>query len=46
VLISSKVQVETAIQADPLEPENSLVSNEVSMSEPNLDVDGEQDGEA
>ncbi|KAJ7845801.1 hypothetical protein B0H14DRAFT_2584450 [Mycena olivaceomarginata] len=40
-----EVQVETAIQADPLEPENSLVSNEVSMSEPNLDVDGEQDGE-
>jgi hypothetical protein len=45
VLISSKVQVETAIQADPLEPENSQVSNEVSMSEPNLDVDGKQDGE-
>ncbi|KAJ7325901.1 hypothetical protein DFH08DRAFT_941178 [Mycena albidolilacea] len=41
----SEVQVETAIQADPLEPENSLVSNEVSISEPNLDVDGEQDGE-
>ncbi|KAJ7925403.1 hypothetical protein B0H13DRAFT_2314617 [Mycena leptocephala] len=40
-----EVQVETAIQADPLEPENSLVSNEVSMSEPNLDVNGEQDGE-
>ncbi|KAJ7899189.1 hypothetical protein B0H14DRAFT_3543522 [Mycena olivaceomarginata] len=33
------------IQADPLEPENSQVSNEVSMSEPNLDVDGKQDGE-
>ncbi|KAJ7883173.1 hypothetical protein B0H14DRAFT_2702312 [Mycena olivaceomarginata] len=40
-----EVQVETAIQADPLEPENSQVSNEVSMSEPNLDVDGKQDGE-
>jgi hypothetical protein len=41
----SKVWIEPGIQPDALDPENDVDSDKASPSEPNLDVDGEGDGE-
>ncbi|KAJ7724168.1 hypothetical protein B0H14DRAFT_3621728 [Mycena olivaceomarginata] len=44
-MVSLEVRIEPGIQPDTLEPENDVDSDKVPPSEPNLDVDGEGDGE-
>ncbi|KAJ7818593.1 hypothetical protein B0H14DRAFT_2601169 [Mycena olivaceomarginata] len=44
-MVSLEVRIEPGIQPDALEPENDVDSDKVPPSEPNLDVDGEGDGE-